>query len=153
MTAKKEQIVFSRPMGGMAGESLTKQIASHLSIGEEEAEKLKVTYPENTLPNDRKSDLAAVVQNFFDRGAIEIQRSLDAFLAQFPGHDIQTLHFTGGASQMSGLQKFIADTLMVTVREIDPFRSVDGSKFDPETLHREGGLYGVATGLAFPKKI
>lgn len=143
----RDQILFSRPLGGMAGESLTKQIARSLSVDDGEGEKWKLAAGKDLDPQ-RREQYDSTVRNYSDRAAIEIQRSIDDFNAQFPGEEAKALYFTGGAALLEGFLPFIAETLMLPAREIDSFSGCDPGKFDPEQLRSEKHFYALAAGLA-----
>lgn len=143
----QDQILFSRPLGGMAGESLTKQIARSLSVDDGEGEKWKLVGGKGLDPQKREQYDSAV-RNFSDRAAIEIQRSIDDFNAQFPAEEVQALYFTGGGALLEGFSSFIAETLMLPAREIDSFAGSPPGKFDPESLRSEKHFYALAVGLA-----
>lgn len=134
-------VLFSRPLGGMAGESLTKQISRNLGVEEEKAEEMKVAF-------QGEGKIAATIAHFFSRGAIEIQRSIDAYLTQFPGQAVTKIYFTGGGSKLHGLLKNVEETLQIPTALYQPLQKVDCSQFDAKGLEEKFCFYGLAFGLA-----
>ncbi len=141
-------VLFSRPLGGMAGELLTKQISRNLGIEEEKAEELKVNYKEGEATTEETTQLKNTIQHFFSRAVIEIQRSLDAFRTQFSLGEVTKIYLTGGGAQLDGLVLFLSNTLNLPIEVLNPMRQVNTGSFVPDILKKKASYYALALGLA-----
>lgn len=142
-------VLFSRPLGGMAGELLTKQISRNLGIEEERAEELKVNYKESAVSSAEEAiKLKNTIQHFYSRAAIEIQRSLDAFHQQFTLGEVAKIYLTGGGSQLDGLLLFLNSALNLPTEALNPMARVNTGHFAPDVLKGKISYYALALGLA-----
>lgn len=139
-------LLFSRPLGGVSGDTLTKQIARNLEIEEARAEELKINYPTNDLAPEEAVKLKNVMSNYFSNTVLEIQRSLDAYLAQFPNQAATKIYFTGGGAGVAGMVEYVAKTLNVTTEMLDPFHTINLENFATQMPQKM--YYAVACGLA-----
>lgn len=140
MVFGREGVLFSRPLGGMAGESLTKQISRNLGVEEERAEQLKI--------ESQNGKLKTTIAHFFSRGVLEIQRSIDAYGTQFPDKPVTKIYFTGGGSKLEGLLPFVESALQIPSAFYQPLQKTDCASFDNKALEDKMVYYGLAFGLA-----
>lgn len=147
MVVGSEGLLFSRPLGGLSGETLTKQISRDLGCTNDVAEKLK-TDGATHLQKEKEGLLKNTLSHFFSKAVVEIQRSIDAYAMQFTDQQVAVLLFTGGGSRLSGLQTHIAEALRLPVEQLKPFQRIDLGEFRSENLMEKELYYGVATGLA-----
>ena len=140
--------LFSRPLGGMAGESLTKQISRNLGIDEEKAEELKIHFPNPDADTETQIKLKNTISHYHSKAALEIQLSIDAYLTQFPLQNVTKIFFTGGGAHLAGLMEHIEETLNILVEKFEPFQKVGTSNFRKEELNEKKYFYALAYGLA-----
>lgn len=143
-----EGLFFSRPLGNISGDGLTKQIGRAAGVDDATAEQLKVIYPSETIPEEHMTRVRKSVSNFFTSVVVEIQRSIDAYSAQFPGKPVSKIYFTGGGCQMPEFIKRISETLNISVEVLEPFQKVDLGRFRADVLDPQKVYYAVACGLA-----
>lgn len=143
-----EGLFFSRPLGNISGDGLTKQIGRGVGVDDVMAEQFKVTYPSESIPEEHIAKVRKSVSNFFTSVAVEIQRSIDAYSAQFPGKPVGKMYLTGGGCQMPEFVKRISETLNISVEVLEPFQKVDLGHFRSDVLDPQRVYYAVACGLA-----
>lgn len=143
-----EGLFFSRPLGNISGDGLTKQLSRTVGLPEAAVEQFKVTYPSEKIPEEHVGKVKTVVDNFFTSVVLEIQRSIDAYSAQFPGKPVNKIYFTGGGSQLPGFVKRIAGTLNMPSEILEPFQKIDLGRFRMDVLAPQKIYYALACGLA-----
>lgn len=141
-------LFFSRPLGNISGDGLTKQIGRTVGVNETTAEQFKTSYPSNNIPADQSAKLKTVIDNFFSTTVVEIQRSIDAYSAQFPGKPVTRMCFTGGGVLLPDFVKRIASTLNISAEILEPFQKIDLGRFSMEALGPQKMYYALACGLA-----
>lgn len=143
-----EDLFFSRPLGNISGDGLTKQIGRAVGVDDTVAEQLKVAYPAGTITEDQMPKVRKAVNNFFTSVVVEIQRSIDAYSAQFPGKPVGRLYLTGGGCQLPEFVTRISGTLNIATEVLEPFQKVDLGRFRLDVLDPQKVYYAVACGLA-----
>lgn len=143
-----EGLFFSRPLGNISGDGLTKQIGRAVGVDDTLAEEYKVTYSSANFPEDHAPKVKKAVNNFFTSVVVEIQRSIDAYGAQFPGKPVNKIFFTGGGCQIPEFIKRVSGTLNIAAEILEPFQNVDLGQFRLDTLDPQKVYYAVACGLA-----
>jgi type IV pilus assembly protein PilM len=142
-------VAFTRDLS-VGGAKLTAEIQRHFNVSYEEAEAFK-TGAESSLSS---STIAREVNRIADRVCesmvLEVQRSLDFYLATSVQSDIQRIYLTGGTAQLPALIRSLERRMEIQVELVNPFRniSVDPRRFDIDLLQRAASVAGVAVGLA-----
>ena len=139
----------------VAGNAITKEIASALGCSPEEAEQVKrergyvsmggVTEDEDELA-DRVSKVCRAVMT---RLHAEISRSINFYRSQQGGSAPSRLYLTGGTALLPQVDVFFAESLQVEVAFFNPFESIAvGPKVDASALEADGALISATAGLA-----
>ena len=139
----------------VAGNAITKEIASALGCSTEEAEQVKlergyvsmggVTEDEDEL-SDRVSKVCRAVMT---RLHAEISRSINFYRSQQGGSAPSHLYLTGGTALLPQIDVFFAESLQVEVAFFNPFESIAvGPKVDQSALEADGALISATAGLA-----
>ena len=139
----------------VAGNAITKEIASALGCSTEEAEQIKlergyvsmggVTEDEDEL-SDRVSKVCRAVMT---RLHAEISRSINFYRSQQGGSAPSRLYLTGGSALLPQIDVFFAESLQVEVAFFNPFESIAvGPKVDQSALEADGALISATAGLA-----
>ena len=139
----------------VAGNAITKEIASALGCSAEEAEQIKlergyvamggVTEDEDEL-SDRVSKVCRAVMT---RLHAEISRSINFYRSQQGGSAPSRLYLTGGSALLPQIDVFFAESLQVEVAFFNPFESIAvGPKVDQSALEADGALISATAGLA-----
>lgn len=143
-----EGLFFSRPLGNISGDGLVKQIGRGAGVDDNLAEEYKVMSSPGGIPEDQIPKVKKAVNNFFTSVVVEIQRSIDAYIAQFPGKLVNKIYFTGGGCQLPDFVKRVSGTLNIGAEVLEPFQNVDLGQFRMEMLDPQKVYYAVACGLA-----
>ncbi len=143
-----EGLFFSRPLGNISGDSLTKQLSRTVGLDEPTVEQFKVSYPSEKIPIEHADKVKTVVDNFFTSVVVEVQRSIDAYVAQFPGKPVGKIYFTGGGCQLPGFAQRVSGTLNMSVEILEPFQKIDLGRFRMDALAPQKVYYALACGLA-----
>lgn len=141
-------LFFSRPLGNISGDGLTKQISRSTGVNDMAAEQLKVGFPAASIPEEQGAKLKDAIDNFFTTTVVEIQRSIDAYSAQFPGKAVNRICFTGGGTLLPNFVQRIASTLNIPSEILEPFQKIDLGRFSMEALGPQKMYYALACGLA-----
>ncbi len=143
-----EGLFFSRPLGNISGDGLTKQLSRTVGVNEATVEQFKITYPSEKIPEEHAAKVKTVIDNFFTSVVVEIQRSIDAYSAQFSGKPVGKIYFTGGGCQLPGFVQRVSGTLNIAAEILEPFQKIDLGRFSMETLAPQKVYYALACGLA-----
>lgn len=141
-------LFFSRPLGNISGDGLTKQLSRTVGVDEATVEQFKISYPSEKIPGEHADKMKTVVDNFFTSVVLEIQRSIDAYVAQFPGRPVGKIYFTGGGCQLPGFVQRVSGTLNMPAEVFEPFQKIDLGRFSMEALAPQRVYYALACGLA-----
>jgi len=141
-------ILFSRPLGGISGESLTKQLGRNTGISDLEAETIKIGAKNEGLSEEIKKQLQSTFSNFLSRVVIEIQRSMDAYMMQFSEQSVTKIFITGGGIRLLKLPEHIEETLKIKTLPLPVFEKIDTHLFDQEKLREKESQYALACSLA-----
>lgn len=137
-------LLFSRPLGGVSGDALTKQIARNLGVSENEAETLKKNSSAWSQETGKK--IKNTFQHFFTRLEMEIERSMEIYFNLYPGLPVNSLLMTGGASGMHGLIDYLKENIKMSVNLFDPFQPLDLGIFSKDQKFEES-RHSLATAL------
>jgi type IV pilus assembly protein PilM len=130
----------------MGGNQVTEEIQKQLSIGREDAEKLKCG---ERIDGIDPLNLEEIIQKALSVIAAEIQRSLDFFTSSTYG-ELHHLYLSGGGAQAKGFQEVLAKKINLPIEYTNPFQAIqyDENAFDPEYLKELAPLAAVGVGLA-----
>lgn len=139
----------------IAGESFTKIVQRNIGCDMKKAEELKCNFSilvtaeekEKTLAENQKEALQvsqALTSTAKDL-LTEVHRSIDFYISQNPDRTINKILLCGGSSNLKNLDKFLAQSLKMTVETFNPLANVIGGEAVPKELAVQ---FAVACGLA-----
>jgi len=140
---------FTRDVA-VGGNQYTAEIQRALSIGFDEAERIKIGEPtgrdsQDVVPQEVEQAMRSVTNNLVS----EIARSLDFFAATAADTRIQRVVLAGGSSRVSGLEAAFRERTGLEVEPLNPLQKMTpSSRFDAEYLAQVGPSLGVGVGLA-----
>jgi type IV pilus assembly protein PilM len=132
------------------GNVYTEEIQKALSVGWEEAERIKIggsstEQSQEVVPQEVEQAMRSVT----DTVTGEISRSLDFFAATAAESRINRIVLTGGGSRVSGLDAAFQAKTNIPVEHLNPLaRMIPSGRFDQEFLEEAGPSLGVSVGLA-----
>jgi type IV pilus assembly protein PilM len=132
------------------GNQYTEEIQKTLSIGFEEAERIKLGGPrsddsQEVIPQEVEHAMRNVTETLVG----EITRSLDFFTATAAEGRIGKIYLSGGGARVSGLEKAFHEKTDVPVEMLNPFaRMAPCKRYEPAYLAEIGPSLGVGVGLA-----
>ena len=139
----------------VAGNAITKEIATALGCSTEEAEKIKlergyVSMGGVTEDEDELSDrVSKVCRAVLTRLHAEISRSINFYRSQQGGSAPTRMYLTGGSALLPQLDVFFAESLQTEVAFFNPFETIAvGPKVDASALESDGALISATAGLA-----
>ena len=139
----------------VAGNAVTKEIATALGCSMEEAEKVKrehgyVSLGGVTEDEDETSErMAKACRAVMTRLNAEISRSINFYRSQQGGSAPTRLYLTGGTALLPQIDVFFRESLQMEVCFLDPFGGVAfGSKVDAAALESEGAVIATTVGIA-----
>ena len=140
----------------IAGNSVTKEIATVLDLPLEEAEAFKrdrayVSAGGVTEDADPVVDRAAkACRAVLTRIHAEISRSINFYRSQQHGSAPVKLYLTGGGALLAGTTEFFTESLGIEVTFFNPFEAVAvGPKVDTSALETECACLSAPVGLAY----
>ncbi|TVQ79050.1 MAG: type IV pilus assembly protein PilM [Bradymonadales bacterium] len=144
---------FTRDIN-MGGNQFTEEIQKQLNVNYEEAEALKlggnISSAQSTTEAIVPQEVGAILRSTSEAMAVEIQRSIDFFLATASGASLSRVVLSGGTAKVAGLKEALESTLNCPIQISDPFRSIsfNPKEFDPDYLSEIGPMSCVVAGLA-----
>jgi len=144
---------FTRDIN-MGGNQFTEEIQKQLNVSHEEAEALKlggnISSSQSTTEAIVPQEVGAILRSTSEAMSVEIQRTIDFYLATASGVSLAKVVLSGGTAKVAGLKEAIESTLNVAVEISDPFQSIAYSPkdFDPDYLADLAPMSSVVTGLA-----
>jgi len=144
---------FNRDIN-MGGNQFTEEIQKQLNVSYEEAEALKlggnISSTQSTTEAIVPQEVGSILRSTSEAVAVEIQRSIDFYLATASGTTLNRLVLSGGTAKVSGLKDALESTLNTKVEMSDPFRNItfNPKEFDPDYLNDLAPMAVVVTGLA-----
>jgi type IV pilus assembly protein PilM len=132
------------------GNQYTAEIQRALSIGFDEAERIKIGEPtaresQDVVPQEVEQAMRAVTNNLVG----EIARSLDFFSATAADTRIQRMVLAGGSARVPGIDAVFRERTGLEVTVLNPLhKMMPSNRFDPEFLGQLGPALGVGIGLA-----
>ena len=139
----------------VAGNAVTKEIASALGCSTEEAEQLKVekgyvSMGGVTEDEDEVADrISKACRAVMTRLNAEISRSVNFYRSQQGGTAPTKLYLTGGTALLPQIDAFFQESLQIEVEFFNPFEAIAvGPKVDSTALEADGALIAATAGLA-----
>ena len=139
----------------VAGNTITKEIASAYGCSFEDAEALKiekgyVALGGVTEDEDEDADrVSKICRAVLARLNAEISRSINFYRSQQHGGTPARLYLTGGTALLPQIDVFFSESLQIDVEFFNPFASVAvGPKVDAAALEADGALLAATMGLA-----
>ena len=140
--------VFTRDVA-LGGNLYTEEIQKTLSIGFEEAERIKIgdadVQSKDVVPKEVEQSMRQVTSQIVG----EIARSLEFYAATAEDGNISKIVLAGGSANVSGLAAAFQDRMDVAVEVMNPVERVRvGSGVDPKRLEDLRPALAVGIGLA-----
>ena len=139
----------------VAGNTITKEIASALGCTPEEAEAYKREAAYVALggvvedEDETRDRVSKVCRAVMTRLHAEVSRSINFYRSQQGGSVPVKLYITGGTALLPQLDRFFSESLQLEVEYVNPFDVVGtGPKIDAEALESDGTLLPAVVGLA-----
>ncbi len=139
----------------VAGNTITKEIASALGCTAEEAEAYKREAAYVALggvvedEDETRDRVSKVCRAVMTRLHAEVSRSINFYRSQQGGSVPVKLYITGGTALLPQLDRFFSESLQLEVEYVNPFAVVGtGPKIDAEALESDGTLLPAVVGLA-----
>jgi type IV pilus assembly protein PilM len=130
------------------GNVYTEEIQKALSVGWEEAERIKLGGREESqdvVPQEVEQAMRSVTETVIG----EISRSLDFFAATAAESRISRIFLSGGGSRVSGFDAAFQGKTNIPVDTLNPLsRMLPNNRFDPDYLAELAPSLGVGIGLA-----
>ena len=139
----------------VAGNTITKEIASVLECTPEEAESFKREAAYVALggvvedEDETRDRISKICRAAMTRLHAEVSRSINFFRSQQGGSTPVKLYLTGGTSVLPQLDRFFAESLQLDVEYANPFEVVGiGPKVPAETIEADATRLSATVGLA-----
>ena len=139
----------------VAGNTITKEIATALGCTAEEAEEYKREAAYVALggvvedEDETRDRVSKVCRAAMTRLHAEVSRSINFYRSQQGGSVPVKLYITGGTALLPQLDRFFAESLQLEVEYVNPFSVVGiGPKIDAEAIEADGMLLPATVGLA-----
>lgn len=126
-----------------SGIGCSQLISEKLGVSLAEAEKLKITQPED-------ESVSPLIEDFVTSLSEEIARSLDYFMSQNSDLTVQTLYLCGGGARLKGLSEKLKTRISTQVEPLNPIRNISGSgkEMNSDAVKELKYLGAVAIGLS-----
>jgi len=144
---------FTRDIN-MGGNQFTEEIQKQLNVSYEEAEALKlggnISSSQSTTEAIVPQEVGSILRSTSEAMSVELQRSIDFYLATVSGANLSRLVLSGGTAKAAGLKESIESILNTKVDFANPFRNIsfNPKEFDPDYLGDLASMSTVVTGLA-----
>ena len=139
----------------VAGNMITKDIASALGASPEDAEQFKREGAYVALggvvedEDETRDRVSKVCRAVMTRLHAEVSRSINFYRSQQGGSVPVKLYITGGTALLPQLDRFFSESLQLEVEYVNPFDVVGtGPKIDTEALESDGTLLPAVAGIA-----
>lgn len=143
---------FTRDISA-GGNQYTAEIQRALSVGYDEAERIKIGEPlggesKEVVPQEVEESMRSVTQSLVG----EIARSLDFYSATATETRIGRVMLTGGSSRVPGFDAAFQERTGIEVELMNPLaKMLPSTRFDPHFINQVGPSLGVGVGLAMRK--
>ncbi len=128
------------------GETLTRAVATNLSLSLMQAEQYKRAYGLDETQLEGK--VAQAILEPLKIIVTQIQRGLVFIHQRYPDSPLKKAILTGGSALMPGLSSYLAGELGIEVLLGDPFYAFVKTEHFPEPLIQVGARFTTAVGLA-----
>ncbi len=124
-------------------------ISENMNIDFTEAHKIKkhfVLAKDSESYSSKHKKILEIVRKILDRRIVEIERSIQFFMNEYPPSNIEKI-FLAGNDLIKGMDVYLSEKINLPVEIINPFKKIklnDDIKKDEESFYS----YAVATGLA-----
>ncbi|MDQ3239150.1 MAG: pilus assembly protein PilM [bacterium] len=142
---KAGQVSFTRSILS-GGNTLTRAIASDLSLENEQAEQYKRTY--GLIDDQVEGKVMNAIKPTFEVIINEIKKAIIFYQTKNPNDQVKRLVLTGGTAKLPGLLLFFANALGIEVQVGDPWFNIKKDPNIETQLTEDAPLYSVAVGLA-----
>ena len=139
----------------VAGNMITKDIASAFGVTPDEAEQLKRENAYVALggvvedEDETRDRISKVCRAVMTRLHAEISRSINFYRSQQGGGMPVKLYLTGGTALLPQVDRFFAENLQIEVEYFNPFAVIGvGPKVDASALEAEGACLAATAGTA-----
>ena len=139
----------------VAGNTITKEIASALGCSPEEAAQYKLEAAYVALggvvedDDETRDRISKVCRAAMTRLHAEISRSINFYRSQQGGGVPSKLYLTGGTSLLPQVDGFFSESLQLEVEYVNPFEAIAvGPKVDGAALEADGVLLAATAGVA-----
>ena len=139
----------------VAGNTITKEIASALGCTADEAEEIKRTDAYVALggvvedEDETRDRISKVCRAVMTRLHAEISRSINFYRSQQGGGVPSKLFLTGGTALLPQVDRFFAESLQIETEFFNPFSTIAvGPQVDAEALEADGAMLAATAGLA-----
>jgi len=145
--------LFIRDITG-GGQLLTEEIRKGLGISYDVAEAYKVGASTPSSADVVPVEVNEILEKSVDAIAVEIQRSIDFYMATAESQTLEYILLGGGSGGCTVLREAVQKRTDIRVERLDVFRAieVDTSKFDQAKLQGFAGQATVSIGLALRTK-
>jgi len=130
----------------IGGTTISEEIQKGLSIGFNEAEKLKLGV---LFDNYTKADVLPHVVKGLGKVAEEVRKTIELF-DKTADHKVTRVYISGGTSLMEGIEKALHDHLGLPVEHMDVLRNItyNDKQFDANYVEMVSAMGAVSIGLA-----
>ncbi len=139
----------------VAGNMITKEIASAIGVAPEEAERIKRESAYVALggvvedEDEMRDRISKVCRAVMTRLHAEVSRSINFYRSQQGGGMPTRLYLTGGSSLIPYVDRFFTESLQIEVEYLNPFAAIGvGPKVDAEALESDGPSLAATAGVA-----
>jgi type IV pilus assembly protein PilM len=121
--------LFTREISGSGGSQFTEEIQRTLNTSFEDAELMKLGGEDEeevdaVIPQETQEILQGVSEGL----AVNIQKSLDFFVSNSAGANIDQIYVSGGAAQTAGLVRAIEEQTGLSTSLLDPLQNIQVSE-------------------------
>ncbi len=126
---------------------LTEQIQNAFGLDFEDAEALKLGH---ISPEKKQGQIEEIFSATCTQWVLEIKKAIDLYHSNHPDNPLQKLVLSGGGSNVTGLDIFLARETGLSVELFQPFVNMKShsKKIDPAYLKAIGPEMAIATGIA-----
>lgn len=128
------------------GNTLTRAIASDLSLEYEQAEQYKRTY--GLLEDQLEGKVMSAIKPTFEVITNEIKKAIAFYQTKNSNDQVKRIVLAGGTAKLPGLLIFLANALGIEVQVGDPWFNIKKEPSIESQLAEDAPLYSVAVGLA-----
>jgi len=133
----------------IAGDDITRDIASEFNLSFSDAEILKKEKGDVGLDSTAEKRISSCILKSIIRLTGEITRSIDVYCSSFNSLGIKHIFITGGTSQLRNIGQFLTKKFRIETKELDTSKTFRiGSGIKKGLLERDASRLAVSSGLA-----